>query len=135
MPNRTLYSYRLAGRRPATIFIFVISLVLLVFATPYVDTWYILLPIGLSAAMALWAIIQSPKTGSTLTTETLHFFNRGAEEIVQIKEIASMRVEHWSDGPDTVTLTLTSGRVIHVSSLCADSKLAVVLREVGITET
>jgi hypothetical protein len=129
-----LYSYRLSGRRAGTIFALGVSAVMLAFGAHHAAPWYFLVPVGLAAAMALWAIITNPQTGSTLTAETLHFFNRGAEEKVYIADVASMKVEKWSDGPDTVTLTLTSSRVICVPSLCADSKLAGALRVLGVSE-
>jgi hypothetical protein len=129
-----LYAYRLSGRRAGTIFAFGASIAMMAFAARYAAPWYFLVPVGLAAAMALWAIIANPQTGSILTAETLHFFNRGSKETVRIADVASMKVTNWSDGPDTVALTLTSGRVIHVPSLCADSKLAVALRGLGISE-
>ncbi len=129
-----LYSYRLSGRRAGTIFALGVSAVMLAFGAHHAAPWYFLVPVGLAAAMALWAIIINPHTGSTLTAETLHFFKRGSEETLRIADIASMKVVKSSDGPDTLTLTLASGRNISVSSLCADSKLAVALRALGVSE-
>jgi hypothetical protein len=129
-----LYTYHLSGRRPGMVFALVFSLAMLAFAARYAAPWYFLVPVGLAAAMALWAIIANPQTGSILTPETLHFFNRGSKETVCIAEIASMKVTNWSDGPDTVAITLKSGDVVYVPSLCADSKLAVALRGLGVDE-
>jgi hypothetical protein len=84
--------------------------------------------------IALWAILANPKTGSVLTREKLHFFNRGTKETVLVSDIASMSVRRWTDGPDTVTLHLKSGRAHAVSSLCADSRLAPALRALGVGE-
>jgi hypothetical protein len=134
MKDAILYSYLLSGRRPAMIFVLGVSVMMLAFAAHYEAPWYFLVPVGLSAAMALWAIITNPQTGLTLNADTLHFFNRGTQETVQIRDVASMKVTKWSDGPDTVALTLTSGRIVYVPSMCADSKLAVALRELGIDE-
>jgi hypothetical protein len=134
MKDAILYSYLLSGRRPAMIFVLGVSVMMLAFAAHYEAPWYFLVPVGLSAAMALWAIIANPQTGLTLNADTLHFFNRGTQETVHIKDVASMKVTKWSDGPDTVALTLTSGRIVHVPSMCADSKLAVALRELGVAE-
>jgi uncharacterized membrane protein len=134
MNNALLYSHHISGRRLAMYFVLWVSLAMMVFATRYSAAWYFLVPVGLSAAMALWAIIANPQTGSTLTAQTLHFFNRGTKETVQIKDVISMKVTNWTDGPDTVALTLKSGNVIHVPSMCADSKLAVALRELGVPE-
>jgi hypothetical protein len=134
MKDAILYSYLLSGRRPAMIFVLGVSVMMLAFAAHYEAPWYFLVPVGLSAAMALLAIIFNPQTGSTLNAETLDFFNRGTQETVQIRDVASMKVTKWSDGPDTVALTLTSGRIVHVPSMCADSKLAVALRELGVAE-
>jgi hypothetical protein len=131
---KPIYTYELIGRRPAMIFVLIVSVLLMIIAASYSAPWYFLLPIFLSGAMAFWAVIANPKTGSTLTTEALHFFNRGTPEIVQINDIVSMKITSFSDGPDTITLNLVSGRVVHVPSICADSKLAVSLRSLGITE-
>ncbi len=84
--------------------------------------------------MALWAIIANPQSGLALNAETLYFFNRSTQETVRITDIASMKVSRWSDGPDTVALTLKSGGMVNVPSLCADSKLSVVLRDLGVVE-
>jgi hypothetical protein len=116
------------------VFALVVSMMMLTFAARYAAPWYFLVPVGLAAAMALLAIIFNPQTGSTLNAKTLDFFNRGTQETVQIRDVASMKVTKWSDGPDTVALTLSSGRIVHVPSMCADSKLAVALRELGINE-
>jgi hypothetical protein len=116
------------------VFALVVSVMMMAFAASYAAPLYFLVPVGLAAAMALLAIIFNPQTGSTLNAETLDFFNRGAQETVQIRDVASTKVTKWSDGPDTVALTLTSGRIVHVPSMCADSKLAVALRELGIYE-
>jgi hypothetical protein len=133
--NETLlYSYHLSGRRPGTFIVLTLSLTMLAFAARYADTRYFLLPVGLASLMALWAIATNPQSGATLSNETLRYYNRGPVESVQIKDIASMKISSWSDGPDTVTLNLKSGRVVHVPNLSADSKLAVALRSLGITE-
>jgi hypothetical protein len=134
MIEKPLYVYELSGRRSAMIFVLIVSMLLLAIAAGYSASWHFLLPVCLSGAMALWAIIENPKKGSILTAETLHFFNHGTQEIVSIKDIVRMKVTKQSDGPDTVTQTLKSGRVVHIPSLCADSQLAIALQHLGITE-
>jgi hypothetical protein len=129
-----LYTYHLSGRRSGMVFALVFSVAMMAFAARYAAPWYFLIPVGLAAAMALWAIIANPQTGSILTAETLHLFNRSSKDVVHIADIASMKVTNWSDGPDTVTLTLRSGRVVYVPSLCADSKLAIALRGLGVSD-
>jgi hypothetical protein len=134
MNNATLYSYQLSGRRLAMYFVLYFSVAMMVFVTRYSHTWYFQIPVALSAAMALWAIIANPQTGSTLSAQTLYFFNRGTQETVHIKDVISMKVTNWTDGPNTVALTLKSGIKVYVPSMCADSKLAVALRELGVAE-
>jgi hypothetical protein len=134
MIEKIIYIYELSGRRPAMIFVLAVSILLLAIAASYSAPWYFLLPVFLSATTALWTIIENPKTGATLTAETLHFYYRRTQEIVSIKDIVSMTITKWSDGPDTVTLNLKSRRVVHIPSLCADSQLAVALQHLGITE-
>jgi hypothetical protein len=129
-----LYTYHLSGRRSAVVFALVFSVAMMAFAARYAAPWYFLVPVGLAAAMALWAIIANPQTGSILTPETLHLFNRSSKDVVHIADIASMKVTNWSDGPDTVAITLKSGEIVHVPSLCADSKLAVALRGLGVSQ-
>ncbi len=116
------------------LFVLCFSVAMIAFVARYSDTWYFQIPVVLSAAVALWAIIANPQTGSTLTTQKLSFYNRSKPEDVLIKDIASMKVTNWTDGPDTVALTMKSRVVVHVPSMCADSKLAVALRELGISE-
>jgi hypothetical protein len=132
MIEKTIYIYELSGRRAAMIFVLAVSMLLLAIAASYSAPSYFLLPVCLSGVLALWAIVANPKTGSTLTAETLHFFNCGIQETVSIKDIVSMKITEWSDGPDTVTLYLKSGRVAHIPSLCADSQLAIALQNLGI---
>jgi hypothetical protein len=134
MNETPLYTYRLSGRRPMTVVVLCFSVAMLAFVAQHAASWYFLVPVLLSGAMALWAIIANPQTGATLDAETLHFFSQGTEETVQIADIASMKVSRWSDGPDTVALTLKSGDIVHVPSLCADSRLAVMLKDLGIVE-
>jgi hypothetical protein len=134
MSGAMLYSYQLSGRRPAMIFVLGLSLIMAAFAAHYKAEWYFFVPVGLSIAMALWAILANPKTGSTLTAQTLHYFHRNTKETIYIKDIATMKVTNWSDGPDTVALTLKSGKRVNIPSLCADSKLAHALRDLGIKE-
>jgi hypothetical protein len=134
MNDALIYTYHLSGRRLATIFALGVSLLIWAFAAHYAAPWYFQAPVGLSAAIALWSIIANPQTGSSLTAETLYFYNNSDTETVHVSDIASMKITHWSDGPDTITLTLISGRVIQVPSMCADSKLAVMLRELGVSE-
>lgn len=134
MNDTPLYTYHLSGRRPITILVLCLSVAMIGFAVHHAAPWYFLVPVGLSGAMTLWAIIANPQSGSVLNGETLCFFHRSTQETVRINDIFSMKVSRWSDGPDTVALTLKSGGVVHVPSLCADSKLAVALRDLGVVE-
>jgi hypothetical protein len=138
MKDAAHYAYHLSGRRMATILMLVVSAVMLAFVSRYVARneapWYFIVPVGLSAAMGLWAIIANPQAGSRLDADSLHFYNGAAQETIRIKDVASMKVTNWTDGPDSVTLTLKSGAVIDVPSLCADSTLAVALRDLGVAE-
>jgi hypothetical protein len=134
MTDAPLYTYNLSGRRPATVFVLCLSVVMMAFGVHYTAPWYFLVPLGLAAGMALWATLTNPQTGSRLTGNTLTFCNRGTKESVPVGEIASMTVQNWTDGPDTVVLHLISGRAVAVPGLCADSKLAIALRELGIKE-
>jgi hypothetical protein len=111
-----------------------ISLALLGFVAYREAPWYLFIPVGLSMAMALWAIIADPQAGSRLNTDTLHFYNRATQETIRIKDVASMKVSNWTDGPDTVALTLKSGDLVNVPGICADSELAVALRDLGVPE-
>jgi hypothetical protein len=134
MADKALYSYTLSGRRIGMVFALVVSVIMMAFAAHHDAPWYMLAPVGLSAAMALVAIIANPQTGSTLTSQSLEFFNQGTRETIDIKDVASMKVVTWTDGPDTVTLTLKTGRAVRIPSLCADSKLAIALRSLGVRE-
>jgi hypothetical protein len=134
MNGTPLYTYHLSGRRPGTIFALCVSMLMLGVGVQYGAPWYFLAPVGLAGLMMVWAILSNPKTGSVLTTEKLHFFNRGTEETVLVSDITSMSVRSWTDGPDTVTLRLKSGGTLAVPSLCADSKLAPALRALGVGE-
>jgi hypothetical protein len=134
MKGASHYTYHLSGRRPATIFVLGASLALLAFVAYREAPWYLFIPVGLSTAMALWAIIADPQTGSRLNADTLHFYYRSTQKTIRIKDVASMKVSNWTDGPDTVALVLKSGDIVDVPTMCADSKLAVKLRELGVAE-
>ncbi len=134
MHEPTLYSYHLSGRRAGTIFVVILFMLMAVFGVSYGAPWYFLAPLALGGGMAIWAIIANPQTGSTLTAQHLSLFNRGEHETIDIADISHMEIRRWTDGPDTVILTLTSGRIVQVSSMCADSKLAVALRDLGVRE-
>lgn len=134
MTGGTLYSYNLSGRRAGTVFALSLTLMMLTVGVTYGAAWYFLAPLGIAAVLALWAIIANPQTGSSLNAEELRFWNRSNAEAVRIADVASMTVRRWTDGPDTVALTLKSGNVVHIPGMCADSKLAVALRDMGILE-
>jgi hypothetical protein len=134
MAGASHYTYHLSGRRPATIFVLGVSLAMLAFGAYREAPWYFLVPVGLSTAMALWAMIANPQAGSKLTADTLYFYNGSRQATIPIKDIASMKISKWSDGPDTVALTLKSGDIVDVPSMCADSKLAGALRELGVVD-
>ena len=107
---------------------------MLAFGDAHGAPWYFLMPVALAWAIALWAIIANPQSGSVLNAETLHFYHQSKKETMRIADIASMKVSRWSDGPDTVALTLKSGGTVHVPGMCADSKLAVALLDLGVCE-
>jgi hypothetical protein len=104
------------------------------FAVHHAAPWYFLVPVGSSGAMTLWVIIANPQSGSVLNGETLYFFHQRKKETLRIADIFSMKVSRWSDGPDTVALILKSGDTVHMPRLCADSKLAVALRDLRVVE-
>lgn len=107
---------------------------MLAFAIAYGAPWYFMAPVGIASAIAIWAIVSNPHSGADLDKEQLIFFSQGTQTTVLTADIANMKVSRWSDGPDTVALTLTSGHVVHVPGLCADSNLAPALRSLGIVE-
>ena len=134
MIGTPLYTYHLSGRRAGTIFALGVSAVMVAVGVSYGAPWYFIAPVVLAGAMALWAIIANPQSGLVLNAEMLYFFHRSTKKTVRITDIASIKVSQWSDGPDTVAITLKSGGIVHVPSLCADSKLAAVLRNLGVVE-
>jgi hypothetical protein len=130
-----VYSYRFSGRSAATISGLIVSIAMLAIAAAYAAPWYFVAPAVLSALMLIWAIARNPQSGCDLDRTTLHFFTQAETVRVHLTDIVSMKVTRWSDGPDSVTLTLASGDKITVPSMCADSKLAVTLKELGVVET
>ncbi len=134
MNNDPLYTYHLSGRRPGTLFGLIACVAMLTFGLYHNAPWYFLAPAVLATGMMVLAILFNPQTGSQLTAETLQFYNRGATDTIKTADIANMKVRNWTDGPDTVELTLKSGRAVYVPSLCADSKLAPALRKLGVSE-
>jgi hypothetical protein len=129
-----LYTHRFAGRSWMNFLALGVCALMLTVAFHYSAPWYFLAPVGLATAMALWGIIANPQSGSDLTSENLSFFHWGKTETIAIADIASMKVSRWSEGPDTVALNLNSGGVVHVPSVCADSKLAIALQDLGVRE-
>jgi hypothetical protein len=129
-----IYTYRLSGRRVMMVVALGVCAVMLAFAAYEGAPWYFYAPVGLAGAMALWAIIANPQSGSELNAQSLSFFYQGKTQTIPIADITAMKVTRWSDGPDTVALHLRSGETIHVPSLCADSKLAIALRDLGVDE-
>jgi hypothetical protein len=116
-------------------FVFVLSLVMMAVVSGHPVPWHFYVPVVLAGSMALWAIVANPQTGATLTPQVLQIMNRSHQESLNVADIVSIKVTTWTDGPDTVQLTLTSGRKFQVPSLCADSKLATALRDLGVRET
>jgi hypothetical protein len=91
-------------------------------------------PVIIAGLMLVWLIVTNPQSGSELTANRLRFFHRDTSESIAVGDVKHMKITHRSDGPDEVTLHLKSGRAVNVPSLCADSKLAVALRELGVRE-
>jgi hypothetical protein len=134
MNDATLYQYRLSGRRPMTFFGLAVFFVMAATGIIYTAPWYFMAPVGMAGAMLIWAIAANPQSGSELTRDKLTYFYQGKTSSVHMADVVHMKVSRWSDGPDTVALTLRSGEVVHVPSVCADSKLAVALKDMGVSE-
>jgi hypothetical protein len=134
MTQAPVYSYHLSGRRFGTMFALVFSTAMLGFGLFHQAPWYAMAPVWIALAMLVWVIVRNPQSGSVLTAESLTFYHSRTRETVMLRDISSMTVTNWSDGPDTVRLTLDSGRKINIPSLSADSKLAPALRALGIEE-
>lgn len=132
MDDAPLYSYHLSGRRAVVICALIASIIMLTIGFYFGAPWYFLMAPAAAIIMTLLAIISNHQAGSILTADALHFYNRGTSKKVLICEIATMSVTRWSDGPDTIALTLKSGHTVHVPAISADSKLAVALQKLGI---
>jgi hypothetical protein len=134
MTATPLYTYHMSGRRAVTVFALGVGAAMLGIGVGYNAPWYFFAPVGLAVAMLVWAIVYNPQSGCVLSADRLFFHNRGKEETLYFADTASITVRSWSDGPDEVSFHLKSGRVVHVPSLCADSKLAAALRDLAIVE-
>jgi hypothetical protein len=129
-----IYSFRQSGRQAITFIGLAVFILLMSIGLSYNAPWYFVFPLGLSGTMLIWAIVVNPKSESDLSPEILSFFHRNMAENIRIADVKDMRVNRWSDGPDNVTLNMRSGKVVHIPSLCADSKLVIALKEIGIQE-
>jgi hypothetical protein len=134
MIEAAIYSHHLPGRRFGTLFALVFSIAMLGFGLLHQAPWYYLVPVWIPLAMLVWVIARNPQSGSVLTAQSLTIYYTGKNETVMLHDISSMTVTNWSDGPDTVCLTLVSGRKINIPSMSADSKLAPALRQLGVAE-
>jgi hypothetical protein len=135
MDDPQVYVYSLSGRRPGTILASGLFAAMLAIGLVVKAPWFYFLPLALGGLISMWAIWRNPKSGSTLTASALTFFNRSDNKTIFLADIASMKVQNWTDGPDTVVLNLRSGMTVHIPSLCADSKLAVALRAQGVPDS
>jgi hypothetical protein len=130
-----IYAYRYSGRRTGSFVGLFFSLVFLPIAIFGQAPWYAFLPVVFAIGMCLWAVVRNPQYGSDLTAQRLTFFANGKTEAVAIDDIARMTISRWTDGPDEVALHLKSGSQVKVPSMCADSKLAIALKNLGIPDS
>jgi hypothetical protein len=129
-----IYSYHLSGRRPSTAFVLVFFILFLFACVHLQVNWYLYVPCGAGALMAMWAIVANPQTGSWLSPESFYFYNGKTKSEIALADIAFMKVQNWTDGPDSVTFVLKDNKKVLVPSLCADSKLAPALRGLGVDQ-
>jgi hypothetical protein len=132
MGNKVIYTHQLSGRRPAMVFALAAGLAMAGFGWVYNAPWYFLAPALLVVAMAGFAIALNPLTGSRLTRQTLHFYNRDAKRDIPVSIIASVHIEAHLDGGPSAMLTLKSGEMVHVPAMCIDQRFEAAMATVGV---
>jgi hypothetical protein len=115
------YHYSERSRRPIVFVVAAISLVMIVISFQYNAEWYFFIPLGLSLAMSLWAIIVDRLSGMDLAGTSITLFAGTWKNTIGIADIAAVKVTRWSDGAPTVTLTLKNGKREMVPGYCIGS--------------
>jgi hypothetical protein len=115
--------------------VFAISILFIVVGLAYDAPWYFLAPVMLSLSMTIWAIIANPQTGTTLTKDRLHVYNRHHNRDIAVCEIRSVKIDNDMDGGTRADLVLASGEKIGISAMCMNINLGPALERLGVDVT
>jgi hypothetical protein len=132
MQETPIYAHSLAGRRPATIFALIVTILMIVFAFAYKAPSYFFIPLVISLVIALSALIANPQTGVRLTAQTLHFYNGRHKPDVAVADIRSAKIESDMDGGPHADLVLANGEKAHIPAMCVNRDLGPALESLGI---
>lgn len=132
MPLEPTFAHREQGRRPLSWAVLSAALAMGSLGVWGGAPWFWFLPIGGALAGALWLLVANPQSACALTADTLRFSACGVDRTVALGDVASMEVQHWSEGPDSVALILKSGERIAIPVTCGGTALVAALERAGI---
>jgi hypothetical protein len=134
MTQDPIYAHHQSGRRPLTLAMLAFALGMLALGIVYAAPWYWMVIVGLSALVVLFVVWTNEQSGSLITCDTLRFFQGKTDRTLRIADIAGLRVQRWSDGPDGVELELKSGERIDVPADVRGKGFIEALKQAGVPE-
>jgi hypothetical protein len=131
---KILYSYREQTRRPFVIFAFVLNIVMLAVAFVYGAPWYFFIPLLICFAMLCWMVIVNRVSGAELNLKNLTVYSGTWHKSFEVRNIAGLRLQQWSESAPTVSITLLDGTYQKLPGQCVGSSqsLADAIAKIGI---
>lgn len=109
--------YRRTGRRAETLAAMIAAVAFLLLALAWNAPPYVYGPIALAIALLGLVLKRNPVYGMHLTTEIWTLYIDGAEKVVPLDSLASVRFAHWTDGAPTVSVRMRDGTEEDIPSL------------------
>jgi hypothetical protein len=135
MTCEAVFRYRIAGRRPATIFALVCGSCFLGFAISNDAPWWLYPPILMAFGLAGYAVLLNPQAGITIDARTLTVFSGSWNQTADLADITSVTIVGFSDGPPYAKASLKDGSSLDLPALCVPEKTVFieVLRRHGVS--
>jgi hypothetical protein len=109
--------FRRTGRRAETLAAMIAFVGCLVLALAWNAPAYVYGPILLAIALLGLMLKRNPIFGMHLGPDVWTLYIDGAEKVVPLDRLASVRFTHWTDGAPTVSLHLRDGTEEDIPSL------------------
>lgn len=112
------YKHEQSFRSPLTVTVTVFILGMFWFSMTQGAPQFLLWFFGLIAALLLWQVLRNPISGIDVQPTHLRAYSGNWEQRANLKDIKSIQIKRDSDGPDSFTLFLHSGKKRPIPYVC-----------------